>query len=217
MEGTDINTGYADGDVNHDHTFYGNGCSNPFDTTKPDEGYGGATKACDSRTITTTDNETQSEGTNYSFQAITAGSGGSGVTTTNLVIPDSFCPLGWQVPYGGTGGDYYDQSKSVRYLFTVYSTYNGNFDNVSRYPMSLVKSGDYRFQLARYFEKSRIMHEWTNTNSGINTGFRIYNTTAQYSDGKSLGLTVRCVLGISNLKAPHGIRVYSLVLWLFIF
>ena len=188
MEGTSLLT---DGAINHDHSYYGNGCTNPFDTTKPNEGYGGSTKSCSTRILSTADNEYQKNGTYYNFQAATDGTGAA-IATDNTDSSDTFCPLGWQLPYGGKGGDYYDKSRSFKYLITAYN-YSGLMSKVASYPLSYVKPGDYRLALGRLFEMTHINHQWTSINAGSNSAYRIYETTWVYSDAKTIAMTVRCV------------------------
>ena len=188
MEGTSLLT---DGAINHDHSYYGNGCTNPFDTTKPSEGYGGSTKSCSTRIISTFDNENQKNGTHYNYMAVTSGSGGTVASGSGAAIPDTFCPLGWQLPYGGEGGDYYDKSRSFKYLMTAYN-YSGQMSKVTSYPLSYVKPGDYRLALGRLFEMTRINHQWTSINAGSNNAYRIYETTSVYSDAKTIAMTIRC-------------------------
>ena len=87
------------------------------------------------------DNETQSIGTYFTYHLATLGSIGS-TTANNSNAPDTFCPLGWQMPYGGTGGDYYDKSKSWKYLVeTIYHLGGTDGSALQSYPFSYVKSG----------------------------------------------------------------------------
>ena len=143
MEGTDVSV-YVDPNILHDHTYYGNGCEVQWDVGSP--------TACDKRTAVTYDNETLSMGTYYSYQAASSGSGTS-VSTDGAKVPDSFCPLGWQLPYGGTVGDYYDKSKSWRYLFNTYglvASTNPYGNSVRSYPFSYIGSGNYRISSNGY-------------------------------------------------------------------
>ena len=141
MTGTNIsgNTGY---NLGHNDTYYGNGCENDWEGSKVY--YGGSIEACSIRLINTYDDETQEIGTLYSFHAVTSGSGDS-ISIENSIAPDTFCPLGWQLPYGGTGGDYYDQSKSWYYLFVQYvNPLVSNQENARKfqsYPLSYVLNG----------------------------------------------------------------------------
>ena len=127
-------TVYADVDITHNHTYYGNGCPNGWGT----DGDGGSTTPCSTRIVQSSDDENQKNGTYYTFQAASSGSGAT-IATQNTNIPDTFCPLGWQLPYGGTGGDYYDKSKSYKYLLDEYgymdSTEEGGYGAMS-YPLS---------------------------------------------------------------------------------
>ena len=118
----------------HDHTYEGNGC--PTTSTTP----------CSDHIVSTYDNENQKNGTYYTFQASTSGSG-AGLSAKNTNAPDTFCPLGWQMPYSGTGGDYYDQSKSWKYLFDTYGfpvSAEGS-NQIKSYPLSYIPSGWFLF------------------------------------------------------------------------
>ena len=225
MEGTDISNN-VDYSSFHDHTYYGNGCTNTWDTTKPDDGYGGSKYACSTRIVKTADNESLVNGAYYSFMAASSGSGTSEITALNSNTPDSFCPLGWQLPYSGTGGDYYDKSKSWRYLYTLYSiSYNtGNpasSATIRSYPFSYIFSGEMIGYTSRLFKQDREGSYWSPTVYDLNSSFRMHvwanGDRTDEANSKSGYYNIRCDFEISNLKAPHGIRVHSLVLWLFIF
>ena len=219
-------TVYIDENVTHDHTYYGRGCKNGWGTSGEE---GSLTPCADSdaggRYVKTADNETQKNGTYYHYQTATSGTGG-GMSTENSNSPDTFCPLGWQLPYSGTGGDYYDKSRSWRYLFTKYDiSFNdstaADATKVKSYPFSYVFSGNFSWRIGRLYYQSNSGYYWSPTPLGSNHGYYLgmwstgVNPVSPYT--KVSGLAVRCVLGISNLKALHGIRVHSLVLWLFIF
>ena len=185
--------------MNNDHVFYGNGCPNGWDDSKPNAG--GSTVACDSSTATTMDGETLSTKTVYSFQAATSGAG-STVVTANANSPDTFCPLGWQLPYGGTGGDYYDKSRSWRYLLTVY---NIGFDpgtsadvtKVKSYPFSNIPSGSFHWSTGELYALGVNFYYWSPT---VVLNYRGYTPTVRLGDivitetsGKQFGSPIRYV------------------------
>ena len=195
VAGTDVEQ-YKDGDMNHDHSYYGNGCDNLWDDTKPDEGYGGSATACTSRIVKTIDGENLSIGTYYNFQAATSGVG-STLSTDNANSDDTFCPLGWQLPYGGTGGDYYDKSKSARFLFQQYN-YEELIPNqsVNIYPFSYSSPGVYYLVTGRLYFMSKNGYHWTKTAQGSNGAYQ--NQTSDYTfrfnqASKSSGYPIRCV------------------------
>ena len=198
MEGTDIQTGNVDKDIYHDHSYYGNGCDVQYTP--------GSTTACSSRITTTFDNEDQKNGTSYNNQAATSGTGAS-VADDNAIIPNSFCPLGWQLPYGGTGGDYYDKSKSWTVLLNTYNYVSGQQSarEIGKYPLSYVRSGDYDWNVGRVYEMNRNHLSWSSTNKKSTDAY-IFNyygsgynrTEATY---KIAGRTVRCDFDISNLES----------------
>ena len=195
MEGTDVETGNIDNNKDHDHTYYGNGCIGT-------DSEGGSSVSCSTRIIPI-DNENQKNGTYYNFQAATSGTGGAS-TGNNANSPDTFCPLGWQLPYGGTGGDYYDKSRSWKYLLEKYNIDHDDGDITSssklqRYPLSYVLSGDYRWGNGRLYRQGQIARYWSSTVSSdefvaffLNdwgSGLQIKST--QY---KVFGFALRCVL-----------------------
>ena len=158
MEGTNIY--FPDTDRTHDHTYYGNGCPNRQDQTIPDT-WGGSEVACSTRLTQTYDGETQKIGTYYDGQAGSSGSGET-VAEENANYPDTFCPLGWQLPYAGTGGDYYDKSKTWRFLYNTtyhYVSGAGIGNTISSYPFSEVYSGYMNGDVQRYFAMgSTVLH-----------------------------------------------------------
>ena len=84
----------------------------------------------------------------YDYLAATTGSGGiDSLKNNNENSPDTFCPLGWQLPYSGTGGDYYDKSKSFRYLKSMYLSPDDTEPDIGKkglkYPMSFARTGIY--------------------------------------------------------------------------
>ena len=213
---------YKDGVVTNDHSYYGRGCKNGWGTS----GEGGSQTPCaDSdaggRYVTTADGETQKNGTYFNFQAATGGAGGA-MAADKTDSPDTFCPLGWQLPYSGTGGDYYDKSKSWKYLFNYYSLTDSQagVTKLKSYPFSYVYSGSYYWHTGRLYRQSSNGFYWSSTViTNSTSAYRLASSAvlSADSDSRAGGVALRCVLGISNLKAFHGIRVHSLVLWLFIF
>ena len=139
MEGNPV---IKDDEYAHDHTYYGNGC--PNDWNDPN---GGSTVAC-STNLVTTFGEVQAIGVYYDYHAATTGSGGpDSLKNNNENSPDTFCPLGWQMPYSGTDGDYYDKSKSFRYLKSMYLSPGDTEPDIGKkglkYPMSFARTGIY--------------------------------------------------------------------------
>ncbi len=150
-------TVYRDSDVTHDHTYIGNGCS----------GGDGSITPCETRIVKTADDETQKNGTYYHYQASTSGSGGS-ISTDKTDVPDTFCPLGWQLPYSGTAGDYDDKSKSWNHLFKTYSLHiadgtTTDATKVKSYPFSYVYSGNYYWGTGRLYRQSNSGFYWSST------------------------------------------------------
>ena len=198
MEGTDISL--SDGNYFHDHTYYGNGCENEWGPG----GSGGSTKACSTNKVNSFDNEEQRIGVYYDYQAATSGTGAA-IATGNTDSPDTFCPLGWQLPYSGTGGDYYDKSRSWNYLFDTYGiSYNpsgaSEVAKVKSYPLSYVFSGIFfwiRGQLSLqdsdgYYWSSTIVN---NTSAyDHNTWATVIRPSSTYAKGG--GMALRCVLCI---------------------
>ena len=140
-----------------DHTYYGNGCS----------GGDGSATPCSTRIIQTADSENQKNGTYYHFQAATSGAGGA-IEADNANSPDTFCPLGWQLPYSGTGGDYYNKPRSWNKLFTEYNIAFGDgtatdTTKVKSYPFSYVYSGYYGWGTGRLYDQSSIGFYWSST------------------------------------------------------
>ena len=193
---TDL-TVYADSEVLHDHTYYGNGCPNVWDDGK--EGRGGSKTPCSSRTVETFDEETQAIGVYYTFQAATSGTGGA-ITTDNTNAPDTFCPLGWQMPYGGTDGDYYNKSKSWRYLIEGYR-YDTIVTSISSYPISIIYSGDYYWAIGRLFSSGIQGAYWSSTVVGSYNSYRLFLKNNQLAisqpAGKINGPNVRCFLSLT--------------------
>ena len=222
MEGTPADlTVYIDEDIAHDHTYFGNGCPNGWGT----DGDGGSITPCSTRIVKDGNDENQKIGTYFNFQAATSGTSGA-MTTQNTDSPDTFCPLGWQLPYSGKGGDYYDKSKSWKYLFSTYNIVSETSEGlqiIRKYPHNYVYSGYFRVNNGRLYNQTRYGHYWSSTIATINSAFRLtfggvsalrYDEIPARGDSEAL----RCdFVEISNLKALHGIRVHSLAFWLFIF
>ena len=187
----------AEGYQLRDKTYYGRGCKNTWGT----DGLGGSATPCpDSdaggRYVTTADSETQKNGTYYHYQAATSGSGGS--ITTGNDAPDTFCPLGWQLPYSGTGGAYYDKSKSWNYLFNKYSIVDDETSatKVKSYPFSYVYSGFYFWGTGRLYNQSNGGLYWSSTVFSNTNAYLLSTWSSVVSpastDNKADGVTVRC-------------------------
>ena len=190
-------TVYIDGEVKHDHTYYGNGCKQ----SEYPQGEDGSITPCSTRITQDGDGQNQKNGTYFNFQAANSGSGGS-ITTDNMISPDTFCPLGWQLPYSGTGGDYYDKSKSWNYLYTTYNiAFNdGTASDVTKvrsYPISYIYSGLFAWSTGRLYGLDKTGDYWS-SNSGIDyLGYDLFIMThlihTAHTNGKARGFTVRCV------------------------
>ena len=189
---------FIDNNATHDHTYYGNGCS----------GGDGSATPCSTRIIQTADSENQENGTYFSFQAATSGFGGT-IETENTNSSDTFCPLGWQLPYSGTGGDYYDKSKSWKYLFRIYNitTDDGGATQSIKfrsYPFSNVFSGRFRWDTGLLYNQGDQSYNWSSVVPNPDDAYFMLT----YSDGirptvtyrKKYGMAVRCFLGISTLE-----------------
>ena len=211
VEGTDM-LQYKDGDQKHDHTFFGNGCPNAWENVPP--AYGGSSISCTTNIVKDNDNIDQSIGVLYTFQAATSGSGGA-ISTDNTNAPDTFCPLGWQLPYSGTSGDYYNKSRSWSYLFDFYDIlYNdGNASSVQKiksYPFSYIYSGHLNLTNGYLYNQSLSGLYLSSTNHGDFDTHRFVILsgrvrTAEISN-KSYGLTLRCIDYFSILHRRHGGR-----------
>ena len=212
MEGSPADlTIYIDEKVNRDHTYYGNGCPNEWGG----DGSGGSKTPCNYRILETSDHEDQEIGTYYHFQAATADTGGSTLDTNNTNATDSFCPLGWQLPYSGTGGDYYDKSKSFRKLLIDYSIEfnpptSADIAKVMSYPLSYIKSGFFRWNFGLLYYASLNGFYWSPTvyDSSISYRFSFDATNlavANLVDKKS-GQALRCVKFLASPHRRHGGR-----------
>ncbi len=188
-------TTFVDRNVTHDHSYYGNGCPDAW-TASPTSG---SQTPCVTRIVQTYDGENQKNGTSFSFQAATSGTGGT-LATDNLNASDSFCPLGWQLPYDGTGGDYYDKSKSWRYLLISKYSLSNNIDSVNKiqsYPISFINNGLFNWNSGRLYLQGGSGYYWASSVSTdanayrvvvIDTGIRFYE-----SGNKANGDSIRCM------------------------
>ena len=206
---------YKDSARDHDHTYYGKGCKNGWGTSGE---AGSQTPCADSnaggRFLTTADNETLKNGTLYHFQAATVGTGAA-IKTDNTNVPDTFCPLGWQLPYSGTGGDYYNKSRSLNKLLTAYSI---AFDTgtaadatkVKSYPFSYVYSGNYNWYTGRLYYQN-VSGNYIST-TVVNEGGAYYLDTwsgavkPASSVNKVQGNNIRCVDYLASPHRRHGGR-----------
>ena len=192
---------YLDVDTTHDHTYYGNGCQNGWGTS----GNGGSITPCSTRIVKDGNNEDQKTGTLYHYMAASSGSGTT-ASVRNDIIPDTFCPLGWQMPYSGSGGDYYDQSKSWKYLFTRYGLENSQAgqESIRSYPFSYVYSGRFHWYTGRlyYFSTNGLFWPSTIKNDIYAYRFDYWNTSIRPNseDAKAGGSSIRCDCRISNLE-----------------
>ena len=207
---------YKDGTVTNDHSYYGRGCKNDWGTG----GDGGSQTPCaDSdaggRYVKTADNETQKNGTYFNYQAATSGTGGA-IKTDNTNSSDTFCPLGWQLPYSGKGGDYYDKSRSWNYLF---ASYNIGFDSqesatsatkIKSYPFSYVYNGNYFWYSGRLYNQGKTGFYWSSTiiNSTNAYNLSTWSTGIRPSDAgnKVHGFAIRCVRFLVSHHRRHGGR-----------
>ena len=188
---------YIDTNVTHDHTYYGNGCGPDIGSTTP----------CSTRIVQTNDGENQKNGTYYHFQAATVGTGGT-IASENANSPDTFCPLGWQLPYSGTGGDYYDQSKSWKYLYDFYIDKEDLHFYV--YPHSYIRSGFFGWEAGYVTNQFLTGNFWSNTIKNDTNAFRI-NTSNTPSElygtvTKLFGFTLRCTKFLASNHRRHGGR-----------
>ena len=191
VEGTNI-LKYAT--ANDSFTYYGNGCPNTWDDSKP--GHGGSSEACSTRIVSTFDGENQKNGTYFTFNAAASGSGGTSLATNNANSPDTFCPLGWQMPYGGTGGDYYDKSKSMNFLFDSYNldshTVSDRVNMLRSYPIVISPSGVMNFGVGRLFYQGVGNYYWTATNATDTSAYWFVSARVE-ATGKTTATPIRCI------------------------
>ena len=193
----------VDTDRYHNHTYYGNGCPNVWDTSIPNT-YGGSNVACSTRIVKDGNNEDQKNGTYYNSQAATSGASAA-ITTDNTNSPDTFCPLGWQLPYGGTGGDYYDKSRSMYYLFGKYSYVSASSSpKIRTYPISYIPAGDYYWGKGLLYNQTFHISAWLITIKDAGNNYSLWASNAslspQSTHNKIHGITLRC------LRRRHGGR-----------
>ena len=196
-----------DSSTYHDHTYYGRGCSNGWGT----DGEGGSVTPCSDsdaggRIVKTADNEDLKNGTYYTFQAGTSGTGRS-VETPNANSSDTFCPLGWQLPYSGTGGDYYDKSKSWKYLLATYNyaeVTQANSNKIKSYPISVIPSGYFDWVTGRLYYQTTHNMSWSSTISNSTGAYRfvVWKDGANPVDTTNMarGATVRCVKFLASFS-----------------
>ena len=195
---------FPDSNAYHDHTYYGNGCPNTW-------AEGGSTTACDIRIEKTFDGEDQYIGVYYNYQAATSGSGAA-PSVNNSIVSDTFCPLGWQMPYSGTGGDYYDKSKSWKYVFDEYGITNTVAGNkkLRSYPLSYIVAGMYAwFSDGVILGVGSSSYYYSITISGPTDAYNLsfgvggYTTPAGTKTG---GESVRCAKFLASNHRRHGGR-----------
>ena len=193
VEGDDIVL--VDDGYYNDHSYYGNACPNHWDASAPYSG--GSPIACSSRINDTFDDETQEIGTYYNNRAATTGYTDS--EELYKISRDTFCPLGWQLPYSGTGGDYYDKSKSWKYLLDAYS-YGNNLTGAQKirsYPLSYIMTGWYYWHTGALYGSGDGGYFLSITSERIPDyySFRIYADSYSYnlSTYRSYGYILRCV------------------------
>ncbi|MBR2601029.1 hypothetical protein IKE07_02760 [Candidatus Saccharibacteria bacterium] len=210
MEGNDIH--FPDSRIDVNKTAYINGCGHSYVDDWPDDSHNGCGKAGSTRLITSRDNDTQKNGTLFDYYAATSGSGGDALSTINTNAPDTFCPLGWQMPYSGSGGDYYDKSKSWSFLFNAYHIENNSAGGIklNTYPLHVALSGLYMFNLGYAFAQGGSGIYWTDTVYALSASYRMDftmgNARPNSTHDKRLGYTIRCVRFLSSPHRRHGGR-----------
>ena len=191
---------YKDGTRSNDHSYYGNGCSSSS---------GGSITPCSTRIVQTADNENQENGVYYNFQAITNGTGAS-ISATDTNSSDTICPLGWQLPHAGTGGDYYNKSRSWNYLFTTYGVAfdagtTADATKIKSYPFSYVYSGYYNWTSGKLSDLNEHGYYWSSTVASNTNAYDLGTWSSvifsTLSDNKTYGFNVRCDFDISNIES----------------
>ena len=189
--------------VSHNHTYYGKSC--PWN--------GGFNKSCAIEEVNTADGEPEGIGTFYNYAASSSDSAPATIEKDNTLIPDTFCPLGWQLPYSGTGGDYYDKSKSWTNLYTIYHIETDSAASstaAQSYPFSYIMSGYYNWSDGKLYASGISGYYWsTIVNSGYaaysmgtwSAGIRHAETNSRYH-----GFVLRCVLILATFHRRHGGR-----------
>ena len=195
VEGTNVEQ-YKSVNYDEDHTYYGNGCTNAEHTPGKD----GSDVSCSTRIIQSFDqSEDQSIGVYYDYQAATAATGRL-ATADNTNSPDTFCPLGWQMPYSGTGGDYYDKSKSWAFLLNKYG-YGpdaSGFAGFASYPLSNIRSGSYYWYrgLLQYMKTNILQWSITTKYNASSAAYWInaWSTMIKHPDlgNQLMGVSIRC-------------------------
>ena len=201
-DGTVAGTDVTKNIVFWEQTYYGNGCDNGWSGEDP-PAYGGSGVSCSTRIVKTLDGEDLQIGTYYSFVAANAGTGGDGSSTDNSNPPDTFCPLGWQMPYGGSGGDYYDQSRSWKYLFTRYNIqYNQQgIVKMKSFPLSYISSGVY-ITNAGLYRMSDMGYFYSSTVYNYKTAYGMRVTILDHGPDTPFdvlaGVSLRCGVGLAT-------------------
>ena len=132
------------------------------------------------------------------------------VTTNNDNTPDTFCPLGWQLPYSGTGGDYYDQSKSWKYLFSVYGYTIA--PEIKKYPLSYIETGIYHWTHGKLYAMyvDGFMTYWSNTVKDRNSAYRLDRANPNIqTPNKTNGHNIRCVDYFSTSSSTARWRAHT--------
>ena len=203
MAGTPADlTVYIDSNKAHDHTFFGNGCEIQYKE-------GGSITPCSTRVVETQDGESQYQGVIFNFQAATSGSG-STISENNSNAPDTFCPLGWQLPYSGRDGDYYNKSKSWGYFMSSYGiTSRGIILN--KYPISFALSGYFLWQNGKLYAQAISGTYHSDTAASGNNSYRLILGSDGYASWnetnghmRTEGHAVRCIR--LSLHRRHGGR-----------
>ncbi len=200
MAGTALSTlaNYKDTDRTHEHTYFGNG------------NYGGATTVgATYQTTTYNDGETQKIGTYYNFQAATIGTGAS-LTTSGSQAPESFCPVGWQLPTGNNQ----NVNKAFQKLLNSYNITNNSGGSVAarKYPLSYLLSGYYRWSDGRLYSLGSYGYWWFNTLEEGGNAYRLYirevGINADANGNMNYGFPLRCVSTYEYIVRANSYRCY---------
>ncbi len=186
MAGTTLSTlaNYLDTDKTHEHTYFGNGNGPNANLTTVGTTY----------ETTTYDGETQKIGTYYNFQAATIGTGAS-LTEQYDEAPDSFCPIGWQLPIGNTQ----NVDKAFQKLLNSYNiSSNSAGSNAGRsYPLSYLLSGNYYWDYGRLGDLGSRGRWWSSTIEGEGSAYNlnIHEDGIYAGDNRNMnyGFPLRCV------------------------
>ena len=207
MAGTDL-TPYKDALINHDHTYHGNGCPQTWSGTSTIVcGYGTVRTWTGGTSGDLYQGEEQKIGTYYSYTAATEGTGNEDKDVADqTAVPDTFCPLGWQLPYSGKGGDYYNKSRSWIYLLSIYNITMGadlgGGPAVMSYPFDIIPSGAINIANGYLLEAhengaSGSANLWLSTMTNRQNADKLqvwWNTVDIRYFFKSYGLSLRCVI-----------------------